>query len=221
MTKLAILTAVVIMIGLVPGVALAYPGSINLIPSTDIVGANSLRLSYESEGGNQPYGTGYTQYLYTQFGIGSKLELGYDVYDIKNVTDSRVGYWNAKYLVAPETDGTPAIAVGSMFIGAESKSSYYAVGSKTFGDYCLHLGAETQGDHNWTLAGFNCPLAKSFTFLADYQSGGLGCGTLGVNWQQSSTLNFTVYWTRFNNDALRDTSDFVGFNAAYTLPVNY
>lgn len=196
-----------------PSLASAFPGAVNLIPCTDLVGANNLRLGYESDGHAQPYDSPYTQYLYSEYGVNDKLEIGLDSYDTENSTKN---YFNAKYLVSGENGKMPAIAVGTMFVNSNNKSSFFAVGCKTFGKTRFHLGAQTQGDKDWLLVGADYAINDKFTLLADYQSGQNLYQTLGLYWKANQSLGVTVYYVRNNTEALRDT-DVLCLNLGYTL----
>jgi len=213
--KLFTLTVIAVLAAFVLPVALwAYPSALNLAPCADILGANQLRIAYESDGHNQPYDDGNLEYIYTQIGIGGKFEFGVDFYDVRHASDK---FFNAKYLVTAEKENTPAIAIGTRNISDVSKTSYYALGCKTYGKARLHFGGETQDGVTTGILGTDYLLAKGVSFLADYQSGQTHYSTAGVYWQATPAIGFNLYWARNNTSALRDTYDYVGAYAAYTL----
>lgn len=212
--KAIVLLAVCCTLSLLSIVALAYPGALNLIPTTDVMSKDSLRLAYEADGKNQPYDSGYTEYIYTQFGVSDKLEVGFDVYDVDGASTK---YFNAKYLVTAGDSRLPAVAVGTMLVGSESKPSYYAVGSRNYGETRLHAGIQSQSNRTWGIFGLDHAISDRLCLLADYQSGSGKYHTLGICWEQSPSLGVTLYFVRNNTASLRDTEDYVGLNLAYTI----
>lgn len=212
-TKAARLIAVCCGLLMLSAAALAYPGGLNLIPTTDVLAANSFRLGYEADGPDQPFDTGYTEYIYSQFGVTDRLEVGLDVYDVDGAS---MEYFNAKYLLTSENGSTPAVAAGTMLVGSDSKPSFYAVGSRSCMGGRLHFGVQNQSDRTWGLFGVDYPISEQFFLLADYQTGRGLYHTVGIYWQQSDSLGATVYFVRNNTASLRDSGDYVGLNLAYT-----
>lgn len=194
--------------------AVAYPGSVNLIPCCDFVGPGSVRIAYESDGIKQPFGKDYMEYLYTQFGIGERFECGVDFCDFGGITDKQ---YNAKYLLSVDNGRMPSVALGAMNVGKLTKSSFYLVGCKDLSALRLHLGCQTSGGDTWVLIGADRAISKSLTLLADFQSGPGRCHTLGLYWQATPSIAATVYCARNNTPEFRDDSDFVGLNVAYTF----
>lgn len=214
---LAGLTTAVLTFGIAVA-AQAFPCAINLIPCADQIGSKNLRFSYESEGYKSPYDKPYSEYIYTQYGINDKTEVGVDFYNIDGSNDK---YYNAKYSLFSETAKVPAVAVGAMYISDVTKPSYYAVGCKTLKELRVHFGAQTQGGDSWALLGADKKIGKSLTLLADYQSGIGHYHTVGLYWQTNSSLAVTLYYARNNTEALRDSTNYVGLNFGYMLPLNY
>lgn len=209
------LTTAILTLGIAAS-AFSFPCAINLIPCADQMGQNNLRLSYESDGYHSPYDSPYTQYIYTQYGINDRMEVGVDFYDIDGSNDK---FYNAKYSVLTESDKMPAVAVGAMYISDVTKTSYYAVGCKTLKSMRVHFGAQTQDGNSWLLFGADKKIGKALSVLADYQSGVGGFHTIGLYWQANTATGVALYYGRNNTADLRDSTDFIGLNIGYTLPL--
>lgn len=197
----------------------AYPGSCCLIPTTDMLVPGTMRLAYESDGRNNPYDKNNTQYLYAQYGVSKKLEVGVDLYDVTRVSGGNTTYFNGKYLLMAETKKKPALAVGGMFIGTSADPTYYAIACKSFDKARLHIGAQTSDGSTSTLLGSDYALGNGWSAMADYQSGPGRWHTLGLFWQESPEVGILLYYVRNNTADLRADNDYVGFNIAYTFPL--
>ncbi len=215
MRKVITYTILVSLLALILPVALcAYPSALNLVPTADMMGANQLKLSYESDGHNQPFGDEQAEYIYSQVGIGDKLEFGVDLYDIRH---SNEAFYNAKYLVTAEKDNVPAIAIGARCISAVCKTSLYAVGYRSFEKARLHFGAETQDGENYLMFGADYDLGSGVSLLADWETGVGQYSTAGIYWQASKAASLGLYWAHNNTASLRDTYDYLGGYVAYTF----
>lgn len=195
----------------------AYPGACVLIPTCDTMAAKSIRLSYEAEGHTNPYDRGYTEYLYTQIGIGGRLEVGADVYDIKSIYSPAPVYYNAKYLLLKETAKYPALAAGTMLIGNNVSASYYIVGCKSFKQTRLHLGAQTKNNDTWALIGSDYALGHGLSLLADWQTGDGRYQAYSIYWQTTPSIGLTLYYATNNTSELKSSTDYVAFNIGYTF----
>ncbi|MCX6343500.1 MAG: hypothetical protein NT018_00330 [Armatimonadetes bacterium] len=196
-----------------PSLVLAYPTAVSVIPSTDVIGANNLKLAYESNGNDQPFDTDNAEYFYTQYGIGEKFELGVDVYDLGG-HDKK--YLNAKYMISAESETMPAISVGAMYIGDGNAPLFYAVGSRSFGAARLFVGAQTWDDNDSMLLGASYKINEAFSAAADYQSSAWGRSTLGLTWHATTELSATLYGSR-NNDRTLDAGDYIGLVIGYKV----
>lgn len=194
--------------------AFAYPGSLNIIPCTDILSNNSFRLAYEADGSKQPFSDGYVPYAMTQYGIGGKMEVGVDV---NNVGNDQTTVLNAKYLVTKGTASLPPVAVGAWNIGKHCAPMYYAVACKQLNKARLHYGAQTQAGSTWGMLGVDKILTPTLTLILDWQTGPGHLGTAGIYWQTTPVVGVLAYAGRNNTSELRDTTNFVGLNIAYTF----
>ena len=211
----AALITVILTIGIAVS-AFAFPCSLNIIPCTDQLGANNLRLSYESDGSKNPYDQPNSQYIYTQFGINNRTEIGVDFYNIDGSNDK---YYNVKYSLLGETAKTPAVDVGVMNISNFTRPSYYAVSSKQLTAMRIHFGAQAQGGDSWALFGADKKIGKTLTLIADYQSGIGRYHSIGLYWQTNSSMGVSLYYARNNTAELRDSTDYVGLSFGYVLPM--
>ncbi len=196
-----------------PSLVGAYPTAVSVIPSTDVIGANNLKLAYESNGKNQPFDDNYSEYFYSQFGIGDKFELGYDVYYLGG---NEKKYFNAKYLISAEYEGMPAVSVGSMYIGDGVAPTFYAVGSRTFSALRLFAGVVVNGDNDSVIAGVSCKISKDLSANADYQSADWGRSTLGFTWQSTNDISATIYGS-YKNDRDLKAGDYIGLVIGYKV----
>lgn|GEM_PF-3431633 len=199
-----------------PAALWAFPTALNLVPTADILGANTMRIAYESDGHNQPFDNPHTEYFYTQIGLGGKFEFGADDYDFRHIAYK---VYNAKYLLTAENEITPAIAIGFKDVSDISKTNYYVAGYKTYGKARLHFGGETQDSKSWLFLGTDYVLAHGLYFIADWQTGKGRNASAGVAWEATKAICFSLYFTKNNTSSLRDTSDYVGGYVGYTFPL--
>lgn len=193
----------------------AYPTSLNLIPTADILEANNLRLAYESDGKGQPFGQPNFQYAYSEYGIGDKFEFGVDIYDITNAKDA---YYNAKYLLLPESRHLPALAAGVWLVSDVTRPAYYLTGHKSLNQLRIHAGVQEQSGGGWLQFGVDYALSPKLSLLADYQTGSERYHTLGLFCTPVSQISINVYYAHNNTPALRGT-DYLAAYVGYTLPL--
>ena len=211
---LGLLSAIAVAALLLKSVS-AYPTALNLIPTADILEANNLRVAYESDGKNQPFGQPNFQYIYTEYGIGDRLEFGVDGYD---VTHAGQLYYNAKYLLLSENASIPAIAAGVWTVSAETQPAYYLTGYKSLNKLRLHAGVESQAGTGRLQFGVDYTLTPDLSVLADYQTGVGRYHTIGLFYTPTSRIGINIYYAHNNTPALRGT-DYLAAYVGYTLPL--
>ncbi len=188
----------------------AFPTSENLIPTADMLEPGQVRIELENDAYSKLFeGDLSENYFLTQVGVTERLEVGVDAYDFSH--DG--GYaLNGKFLLAPETDGTPAFAVGVMDVAEGSSPTTYSVATKTWGGLRGHLGGWHTGGNNFLMAGSDYEVNDDLYLMTDWTSGSEGYLTFGF-WQRLQGevwLNAAV--GRANN---RDNNDLVLLNLSY------
>jgi hypothetical protein len=188
----------------------ASPTALNLIPTADLLEPNQARIEYENDGYTGLF-TDEAENLYMfQLGITPRLEVGLDFYRFEDDTDTIL---NAKYVLFTESETHPALAVGAMEIGEGDEASYYAVASKDFGKYRLHLGAAGDDEDTELIAGFETPISESVLFMADYLGGDEGYTAVGAYWEPTKGPAVSLSYG-FANESAND--DLVMLNLAWT-----
>lgn len=202
-------------ISLAPGIVMAYPTAISVVPSCDIAAPKTLVLAYESEGHRQPYDTGYGEYFFSQIGLTDKIEAGLDIYDYNH---SSKPYYNAKYLLYSESKERPGVAAGFMLAGNHSGTLYYAIASSAFNNIRFHFGFGAEPGVKKLLLGASYTINDKLSLAADYQSAGTGCFTGGVNYSVNDESSIYLYDTIYN-DSDRDDDNYIGLNYQHKLPL--
>lgn len=187
----------------------AYPTSLNVVPTANILPAGDIQLLFESDGHSNPFEKDSTQYLYSQIGILDHLEVGVDLYDFGG---ENVMTYNAKVQLMPESDRLPAMAIGAMDISKETTPGSYLVGSKNIGPWGLHAGIAHQADQTWAMLGTNFTVNQKISLAADYQTGDGQEGTVGVNYSLTPAMGLSVYYSKNNTES---SADYVGAYIGY------
>lgn len=213
--KLGCSVAAIALAGCAVG-AVASPGALNLIPCVDMMKTQSLRLAFESDGHNQPINNDSTSYVYAQYGLSDKWEVGIDFFGVNNSDEQTV--LNAKYLVTKEDGKRPGVALGVWQVGENSKPAYYAVGcKKVMKDTRVHFGVQTQGESTWGMLGMDYALTDNLYFMADWQTGSGKCHTAGFYWTPTPVIGVQVYYARNNSSELRKSDDYLGVYISHDL----
>ncbi len=206
------LPSLVVALSLAAAPVLAYPTSLNLIPSADVMDARTVRVALELDGHATPFSEDAGLYLCTQFGVTDRLEIGFDLNEINYDSDWAV---NAKWQVVPENDSTPAVAIGvwdATRWGA--LSDWYVVASKDAGNCRLHGGFRHNGP-NRGFVGAEYFVTDRFEFMADWTTGHDEYLAGGAFYDLGHGLGTFAYYARSNST--RD-GDFVGLNAVWEGP---
>jgi len=198
MTRLALAAALLA----VASLAGAYPTSLNIIPSADVLEQGQGRL--ELEWNVDPSASaGSTLGAYLQAGLTNRLEVGLDVLDLTRQADWQL---NLKWLVCPEGASAPAIAVGLMDAGEGLLDNAYLMLSRQMGQFRAHGGlsrtAGTQG-----LFGLEYYWDEQTGVVTDWTTGPEGYATLGLWRDFGGGVQAVAYYARGNT---RDLGDFIG-----------
>ena len=154
-----------------------YSGLVN-IPTADVLGVKAFAVSA------QPLGpaSDLTANLYidTQVGIIKGLEAGID-YNLK-AKPKLAG--NVKYSPDYDLFGGKT-AVGFYNLAEDAKIIPYAVYTKGFGGFRIHVGAIKPSSTIQLMVGADAPVASKITIMGDYVTGTGNPITAGFNYQAS------------------------------------
>ncbi len=186
----------------------ATPSTLVWIPSTDIQPDRTWHFGFDNY-----FRSDLTRLAPTDIGLtygllDGRAEVGVDYFA---PSDDPVTF-NGKYLLCPESDTRPALAVGGYFFGLASgvtdANVAYLIGSKTFGKVRVHLGyahgkeSTIGGSPDMLLAGLDGYLdaRKQWWWGADYQSGDslLGALNFGVGYQINHATSVIVGYDVYN-----------------------
>ena len=188
------------------GPVLAYPTSINIIPSADLMPRGEARIELELDGDPTPFASGSSLGAYFQVGLTDRLEVGLDALDLNHEADWQV---NLKYQLWTESEARPAVAVGLMDMdGRRPLENAYLVLSRQIDQIRVHGGL-------WRVEGTHGVLGLEYYWddltggLLDWTSGPEGYGTVGIYRALGGSLYSTLYYARNNT---RESGDFVGLN---------
>lgn len=186
--------------------AMAYPTSINTIPSADVMPRGNIRLELEADGDPTPFASGSSLGAYLQVGLSDRLEIGLDALDLNHEADWQP---NLKYQLWTESEARPALAVGLMDMdGRRPLKNAYLVLSRQIDQIRVHGGL-------WRVEGTHGVLGLEYYWddltggLLDWTSGPEGYGTIGLYRALGASLYSTLYYARNNT---RGSGDFVGLN---------
>ncbi len=196
-------------------VAHATPSTLIWIPSTDLQADGTWHLGIDNyftrtDGYRSPTDLGLTYGL-----LGGKAEVGVDYL---GGSDDPL-YFNAKYLLLPESEKVPALAVGVYNLGTASGvtdyNMLYVLGAKTFGParvtlgYCKGKESTLGCDSGMLLAGVDGYLTgdKKWWGAIDYQSGdnAFGALNLGASYAVTDKVSLLFGYDLYNDSALDDT----------------
>lgn len=197
------------------GAVFATPSTLVWIPSTDIQPDKTWHL-------------GIDNYFTADAGYRSPTDVGLTYGFAKGRAEAGIDYFggqddpfffNAKYLVLPEAEKLPALAVGLFNFGTESDSTdynlSYALFAKTFDPvrvtlgYCHGKEATLGTDPDMLLAGLDGYLTKDKKWwgAVDYQSGDNAFGALsfGVSYAFAPNVSVLVGYDIYNAAGVDDT----------------
>jgi hypothetical protein len=186
--------------------AWAYPTSLNIMPTADVLDQGALAVEIESDGEPTPVSPGSEVGLFTQLGVASCLEIGWDVCGLEAESYTVL---NAKWRLVEESGARPAVAVGLLDpTHGRLLSPWYVVATRYLGDVGVHGGYLDDG-RGRAMLGFESALAERTWLLADWISGPGAYHTFGVYHELTDRLSVNLYYGRGND---RAAGHFVGLN---------
>ncbi|MHB9035506.1 MAG: hypothetical protein ACYC64_02485 [Armatimonadota bacterium] len=191
--------------------AVCAPSGLNVIPTADVLGKGVMSLETESDGNGRPWGDDCDRFALLQFGVGNGIEMGAD----QCLNDSNA-WINFKWRVRNESNGSPAVALGTQAIADNGRPQPYVVTTKSLGKLRLHTGViDIDRKFRWML-GMDHPLGGRIAFQADYISGNENSMTYGVAVSLSNSLSLTLAKSVPNGT---DTGNGHVVNLAWTMPL--
>lgn len=174
---------------LAAGVAQATYSGLLIIPTADLVAPGQCAAGVELDGTFAGHGDERWA-LNVEFGVSSRLEAGLDLY-LTADPDSRV-ILDAKYLVTPDAERAPAVAVGICNVGTHLKAVPYLVASHDFGPMRGHAGvASMQGAGRW-FVGVDRPLSERLWVQGDYTNGSENAASIAGYYQLTEQFGITA-----------------------------
>ena len=179
--------------------AACYSGLI-VIPTADLVGTGEYCIEFQYDGVLAP-NLADTRVLNTQFGIGPRMEAGFDL-DLSEDADTRV-LGSVKYLL-PAAGRKHTISVGVCNIGPGMRSSPYGLITRHSRPLRGHLGiTHIDGDNCW-FVGADHSVNDQLTLMADHTTGGGNCSSVGLSYQKTDKFG-VMAGVLFPNDSKEDT----------------
>lgn len=175
-----LVTALSILLVLAAAPALACYTGLTIIPTADVIGANTYGIELQLDG-DVPTPAPDTRILNTELGFGDRLEAGVDL-DLSEGADHRV-LFNAKCQIARNAQGTKLLALGVCNVGHGLHASSYVVATRDYGTVRGHLGLIRTTEANRPFVGLDRPLNDRVTSMVDYTAGDESCSSVGINYQ--------------------------------------
>ena len=186
--------------------ALAVPTALNLIPTADVPGPRNFCWQLEADGHTTPFSAGAQYWLLTCFGITDELEVGLDRMESR---DDGAWFLDAKLLLTPETDRTPALALGARDLTRGGPANFwYLVATKDLGSVRTTFGYQND-ETGRLLIGATHQLSDTTSLLADWTSGPDAYAALGLAHQVGPNLTALLYFARGSSSP---DDSFVGLN---------
>lgn len=160
--------------------AFACYSGLGLIPTADTVGAGQYCLDLQADGSFKSYSTD-TKVVNFQMGYGERFEVGMDVTNADNEKSEKE--LNAKYVFALNKKRSAAYAFGVCCLARHSKPSTYFAASRDLGSFRFHYGGIHYEEGSSWFVGVDREIAKNWTLMADYTSGGENYSSVGLNYQ--------------------------------------
>lgn len=178
------------------------------MPTAESLEARQVSVQREMDNGGAPPGATGSYALYTQVGVTSRWEVGVDVHYVRS--GSRA-YFNTKYVVMPQAQSAPAVAVGVLNIASGSVAEPYVVASRSFGSLALHSGL-LRAEGQWApMGGGSLSVGERLSIKADFLAGSPGVTTVGAKFTVTEMVALKLYQSRGRNRIGRD-GDFTGIN---------
>jgi hypothetical protein len=207
--KVALTWAVLLLLPATGPQAFAYPTSLLIMPTADVLEDGWLRLEAESDGDPTPFSGSTEQLLCTQFGLTRRLEAGLDLVGLGAEPRCEL---NAKWQVVPESGGCPAAAVGLLGMTRSSAvSEWYAVLSKSAGSLRLHGGLLADDAAHGMVGVEHWPRERT-GLMAEWITGPHGYLSAGADQDLGGGFGVLLYYGHSNT---RGDGDLVGLNLSW------
>ncbi|MCS7225342.1 MAG: hypothetical protein NZ959_12445 [Armatimonadetes bacterium] len=176
----------------------AYPTSLNVIPTAEVLESGQMRLELEQEGFPSLTSSRAHSLILFQMGLGRSWEVGIDFYDVRR---SQEPFLNAKFQIQRQVRRQPSLAVGVLNVGRRGTPAFYAAMSQRVGSGGIHLGAMKRAGRGDWLLGAEYPVGPRLWLLSDWTSERDGWITLGVYGEWASGFGVTVAYGRPNRSS--------------------
>lgn len=191
----------------------AYPTSINIIPTADIMDVGTASVSIESDGKASLVSHNGELQLYTQFGITPRFEAGIDLPD--SLDRSRI-WLNAKWQICSETKTRPSLAIGVLDPTREGIfSEWYLVASKDVGKLRLTSGyLDSRYQSQQEMIGVSHEIKNIGTLSMDWTTGTYGYHTFGIYRDLTDSMGMFAYYARANASS---EDDYLGLAVCWSI----
>jgi len=174
---------------LATGMAHATYSGLLIIPTADLVAPGEYSAGLELDGTFAGHGDEWWA-LNAEFGVSPRLEAGLDL-ALTADADTRV-FMDAKYLLMPDKERSPAVAAGICNVGSHLKAVPYLVASHDFGPMRAHAGvASIEGAGRW-FVGADRPLSERLSVLGDYTNGSDNAASIAGYYQVTERFGITA-----------------------------
>lgn len=159
--------------------ASAYPSCLLQIPTSDVYDKDTgfIDIGATLYAGAHPKWDNVI--VDTQFSTSHNLEWGYDF----PANDPLGGVINAKWRFDGNGNTTGAVGFSGLEARGGLRPSLYAVGQRTHGKWCYHLGTawDTSDQQVSAFGGISYAANDEFIWMADYSTGPAGYATAGFS----------------------------------------
>lgn len=184
-------------------------------PTANLNKPRSIYLELDTYRYDNPSEAYRARAVYVQVKPTSRFDFGLDRVYTDDGTPAQT-YWNLRYVVAPETERAPGIAIGAFEITQGAHPTIYLVGTRTLKHGALHAGVYLQRDQlGWGVA-YQQPTALGFDVAVEYYRApsGDGLASLCLTCPLCRATSLSVYATA--NDRTRKL-EVIGANVAFNL----
>jgi hypothetical protein len=192
-------------------VCAAFSG-LTLIPTADVMDPGQVCVDYQVDG-PFPVGSGPEAVLLnTQYGVGSRVEVGID-FDLSEGAPTGAVF-NGKLALLPVETGL-GVAVGSFNAGEHLVPTTYGVATLDLGRLRCHLGVQDSPEETGVLSGLDVSVSEQLQLWAEHISGDEGASALSLSYQFGPRWGISLAW-QDPNEAGADNS--YSIHAGCVLP---
>jgi len=194
MLKLAGLLGSVV---LCAGPACAAFSGLTLIPTAEVMGPGQVCVDYQVDG-PFPVGSGPEMVLLnTQYGVGSRAEVGID-FDLSEEAPAGAVF-NGKLALRPVETGL-GLAVGSFNAGERLAPTTYGVATLDLGRLRCHLGVQDSPEETGVLSGLDISVSEKLQLWAEHISGDEGASAFSLAYQLHPRWGISLAWQDPNDE---------------------